>query len=94
MSVIATPPDLNVTTGAEIVSLATIVIVTTSPSFAKVPGDRFEAILTVVSEGNVLSRVTALEPSTSVSAVPSLLAKSLNVILKVILPPMSPAATV
>ena len=57
VSVIAAPPDLNVTLGVDIASLAVSVRVTTSPIFATEVIELFEAILTGLSVGGTMSTV-------------------------------------
>ena len=53
VSVIATPPDLKVTTGVDIVSLAVNESVTLSPTAASVDVELFDAILTLLNVGAV-----------------------------------------
>ena len=55
MSVIAAPPDSNVTVGVDIASLAVSVRVTISPSFATDVMALFVAMLTELSVGMVAS---------------------------------------
>ena len=75
--VIGLLPDWNVTTGGETMgSSETNVRIMVSLGFAWVFGVLSEATATVLSEGAVLSKVTVLESSTVVSAVPALLARS------------------
>ena len=87
----AAPPDSNDNCGSAITSLATIVIITLWPAFAWVigPGVLFEAMATVLNVGTTLSKVTLLEPSTSISAVPAIPARLVKAILKVTAPPVS-----
>ena len=74
----AAPPELNVTTGREIESLATIESVTTRPVFACVDpadacvvGELFVDSATVVNIGAVLSNLTVLESVTLGSGLPT-----------------------
>ena len=67
----AAPPELNVTTGCEIESLATIESVTTRPVFACVVGELFVDSATVVNIGAVLSNLTVLESVTLGSGLPT-----------------------
>ena len=61
VSVIAAPPETKVTTGVDIVSLAVNVSVTLSPTAASVDVELFDAILTLLNVGTVLSfNVTVL----------------------------------
>ena len=78
-SVIAAPPDWNVTVGVPIVSLAVNDKVISLPTFAVVFTVLFDAIETLDNVGTVLSKVT--EPEPLVTAVPSLSAISENAIL-------------
>jgi hypothetical protein len=55
VSVIAAPPDLKVTVGVDIASLAVSVRVTTSPSFVTEVMALFVAMLTELSVGMVAS---------------------------------------
>ena len=75
----ALPPDLNVTTGWEIATLAANVTVTTSPGLACVAGELSEVILALVRVGAVLSNVTL--PLPVVTAVPGFPARSPTTIL-------------
>ena len=54
-SVIASPPDWKVTVGVAIVSFAVNVNVTISPTLAKVVVELFDAILTLLNVGAVVS---------------------------------------
>ena len=92
VSVIAAPPDLKVTTGVDIVSLAVNVSVTLLPTAASVDVELFDAILTLLNVGAVLSNVTL--PPPLVTAVPALPAESLNAILYVTDPSVSEACAV
>ena len=96
VSVIAAPPDLNVTTGVPIVSLAVSVRVITSPSFATVVMALFETMLTLLSVGVVVSMpaVTLVEFDVAVTAVPAFPALSLKAMLKVTAPDVSLALAV
>ena len=61
VSVIAAPPERKVTIGVDIVSLAVNESVTLSPTAASVDVELFEAILTLLNVGTVLSfNVTVL----------------------------------
>ena len=61
VSVIAAPPERKVTTGVDIVSLAVNESVTLSPTAASVDVELFDAILTLLNVGAVLSfNVTVL----------------------------------
>ena len=71
MSVTACAPDLNVTTGREIESLATILSVTSRPVFACVDGELFVDRLTEFNIGAVLSNLTVLESVTVVLGLPT-----------------------
>ena len=78
MSVIAAPPDRNVTTGVDIVSEAVNVRVTTLLTLAKVVVELSEAMLTELSVGTVESYVqlncvaaVLLLPAASVNAPPA-----------------------
>jgi hypothetical protein len=75
----AAPPDLNITTGVLIVSLAVSVRVITSPSFATDVIALFVAMLTELSVGAVVSKlaVTLVEFDVAVTAVPAFPAVSL-----------------
>ena len=55
VSFIASPPDKNVTVGEAIASFAVNVSVTSSPTLAKVVVELFEAILTLLNVGAVVS---------------------------------------
>ena len=96
VSVMAAPPDLNVTLGVDIASLAVSVRVTTSPSFAT---DVMELLVTMLAElsvGAVVSKpaVTLVESDVAVTAVPAFPTVSTKAILKVIAPDVSLAFTV
>ena len=91
--VIAALPDWNVTTGVAIVSLAVNISVTTLPTTAaSVDVELFDAILTLLNVGAVLSNVTL--PPPLVTAVPAFPAESLNAILYVTDPSVSEAFAV
>jgi hypothetical protein len=79
VSVIASLPELKVTTGVDIVSEAVNVRVTTSSALAKVVVELLEAMLTELSVGAVVSNVTLPEPL--VTAVPAFPAVSLKAML-------------
>ena len=85
-------PALNVTTGVCKFSLAVKVSVISFPTFASVLVELFEAILTLLSVGTVLSNKTLLEPITAVISTPSLPARSSKSTLKVTFPSVSPAS--
>jgi hypothetical protein len=55
VSVIAAPPERKVTTGVDIVSLAVNESVTLSPTAASVDVELFDAILTLLNVGTVVS---------------------------------------
>ena len=96
MSVIAAPPDLKVTTGVLIASLAVSVRVTTSPSFATDVMALFVTMLTELSVGAVVSKLAVIlvEFDVAVTAVPALPTVSVKAILKVTAPDVSLALTV
>ena len=58
LAFIAAPPDVNVTTGSAIFSSEIKVIFIVLPSAAQLVGVRLEAIPTLLSVGEVLSKVT------------------------------------
>jgi hypothetical protein len=96
VSVIAAPPDLKVTVGVDIASLAVRVRVTTSPSFATEVMALFVAMLTELRVGAVVSKlaVTLVESDVAVTAVPEFPTVSVKAILKVTAPEVSLALTV
>ena len=96
VSVMAASPDLNITTGGLIASLAVSVRVTTSQTFATVVMALFETMLTLLSVGAVVSMPadTLVEFDVAVTAVPEFPALSAKAILKVTAPDVSLALTV
>ena len=96
VSVIAAPPDLNVTVGVDIASLAVSVRVTTSPSFATEVMALLVTMLTELRVGAVVSKlaVTLVEFDVAVTAVPAFPTVSAKAILNVTEPEVSLALTV
>ena len=96
VSVIAAPPDLNVTVGVDIASLAVSVRVTTSPSFATEVMALLVTMLTELRVGAVVSKlaVTLVESDVAVTAVPAFPTVSAKAILNVTEPEVSLALTV
>ena len=72
VSVIAAPPETKVTTGVDIVSLAVNESVTLSPTAASVDVELFDAILTLLNVGAVVSfNVTVLLDCDVYAALPT-----------------------